>query len=159
MKLAIRRAAAADADRIAPLFDAYRRFYGQESDRARAEQFIAARLAHGEAIVLLAELGDEAVGFTLLYPFWSSVATGRVLVLNDLFVSGAARRHGVATSLLDAAVAVGRELGALRLVLETAPDNLAAQALYREHGWTQESSLWFRLPLTSATPIAIGDTA
>ena len=159
MKLVIRRATAADAERIAPLFDAYRCFYGQATDRARAQQFIAARLAHCEAIVLLAELGDEAVGFTLLYPFWSSVATGRVLVLNDLFVSAAARRHGVATSLLDAAAVVGREQGALRLVLETAPDNLAAQALYRDHGWTQESSLWFRLPLTSVEPVATGNSA
>jgi len=158
MKLSIRRAMAADADRIAPLFDAYRRFYGQASDRARAEQFIAARLAHGEAIVLLAELGDEAVGFTLLYPFWSSVATGRVLVLNDLFVSDTARRRGVATSLLDAAAVVGREQGALRLVLETAPDNLAAQALYREHGWTEESSLWFRLPLRPVEPVTTEDS-
>ena len=109
--------------------------------------------------MLLAELGDEAVGFTLLYPFWSSVATGPVLVLNDLYVSAGARRRGVATSLLEAAADVGREKGALRLVLETAPDNIAAQTLYLEHGWSQENSLWFRLPLTSATPVTTGDTA
>lgn len=154
MKLVVRRATPDDAHRVAPLFDAYRRFYGQTPDLERARRFVASRLERDEATILLAELGDDAVGFTLLYPFWSSVGTGFVLVLNDLYVDASARRRGVATSLLEAAAAFGREQGALRLVLETAPDNHAAQALYRDLGWTQESSLWFRLPLSTSAPIA-----
>ena len=147
MSLTVRRATPADVELAAPLFDAYRSFYGQASDLARARDWLAQRLARGEATLLLAEHDGRAVGFTLLYPSWSSVSTGRVLVLNDLYVDPVARRIGVASALLRAAAQVGREPGVLRLVLETAQDNHAAQALYRNEGWTADTTQWFHLGL------------
>ena len=48
------KAAPADAALIAPLFDAYRVFYGQASNLALAEEFIAERLANNESVILLA---------------------------------------------------------------------------------------------------------
>jgi ribosomal protein S18 acetylase RimI-like enzyme len=158
MTLAVRRATRADPERIAPLFDAYRAFYGQASDLDRARSFIAERIDRDEAVVLLAELDGDAVGFTLLYPFWSSVGTTRVFVLNDLFVHARARRAGVASALLAAAARTGHELGGARLVLETARDNHAAQALYRHAGWSEEETQWFRLPLP-ARSVPAGDGA
>ena len=58
----------------------------------------------------------------------------RVWVLNDLFVAPGARRQGVAQALLDAAATFARDDGAIRLELETTPDNRNAQALYEAHG-------------------------
>jgi ribosomal protein S18 acetylase RimI-like enzyme len=133
--LRIRQAVLADVPALAPLFDAYRRFYGQASDLPRAEAFLRERLAFGESFVLLAELGDAAVGFVQLYPMFSSVGTRRILVLNDLFVAEAARRRGVAESLLREAEALARSTGAARLVLETGEDNRPAQRLYERMGW------------------------
>jgi ribosomal protein S18 acetylase RimI-like enzyme len=153
VSLRVRSATIDDVDAIAPLFDAYRGFYGQPSDRARARRWIFDRLSRNEATVLIAELDGVAVGFTQLYPFWSSVWTARVLVLNDLYVAPGGRRQGAASALLEAAAALGREQGALRLVLETGPDNHEAQALYRRAGWTQEDSLWFRFPLLATPPL------
>ncbi len=150
MTISYRRAGLADLDRVAPLFDAYRGFYGQSSDLPRARHWLEQRLARGEATVLLAERDGEPVGFTLLYPGYSSVGTGHVLLLNDLFVSQNARRSGVATGLLNAAADYGREQGVLRLSLETASDNVAAQALYRSAGWTADATQWFHLPVKGA---------
>lgn len=150
MTITVRDATLADLDRIAPLFDAYRCFYGQASDLPRARHWLQQRLSAQEAFVLLAEVGGAPAGFVLLYPGWSSVSTGPTLLLNDLFVAPDARRQGIASRLLRAAAEFGNRRGALRLMLETADDNHAAQSLYRREGWTAESSRWFHLPLGCA---------
>ncbi len=146
---AIHRATLDDLDALAPLFDGYRGFYAQASDPELARDFLRARLGNGESVVFLATLDDGApAGFTQLYPMFSSVRAARTWVLNDLFVAPAARRHGVARALLDAAARFARDDGAIRLELETTPDNLQAQALYRAHGWqAYDGTLRFHLPL------------
>ncbi len=144
---AIHRATDADIARVAPLFDAYRSFYGQPPDIARADAFLRERLARGESALLLAERDGEALGFTQLYPMFSSVRTARLWLLNDLFVADSARRQGVARGLLDAAAAFAREQGAAGLMLETGRDNHPARALYRAAGWNEDASQWYSLHL------------
>ena len=148
MDTTIRRASAADLDALVPLFDAYRVFYAQPSDPVRARDFLAERLANRESAVLVAERGPSAVGFTQLYPVFSSVRTARTWLLNDLFVVEGARRGGVARALLDAAAAFAREQGAAGLMLETTRDNAPARALYRAAGWHEDETQWYSL----ATP-------
>lgn len=148
MDIRIRRASAADLDAVAPLFDAYRRFYRQATDPALAREFLAARMHSGESVVLLAERDGAAAGFTQLYPLFSSVSCARMWVLNDLFVTDSARRGGVARALLDAAAGFARENGAIRIVLETSRDNAPARALYRSAGWHEEHAQWYALPLS-----------
>jgi GNAT superfamily N-acetyltransferase len=145
--LRIRRADVADLPALVPLFDAYRRFYGQPGDMERAEAFLRERLERGESMVLLAERTGVAVGFTQLYPMFSSVRTSRTWVLNDLFVVEDARRGGVARALLDAAADFARAEGARGLMLETGRDNAAARALYRAAGWHEDDSQWYSLAL------------
>ena len=148
MSVAIRRATAQDAGIVAPLFDLYRQFYRQPSDAALAHRFIGERLQHNESVILLAEADGKAVGFTQLFPSFSSVSAARTWVLNDLYVDSAARRLGAARALLQAAADFARAGGAIRLELETDHDNATAQALYRRTGWEPyESTLRFRLPL------------
>lgn len=53
---------------LAPLFDAYRQFYGQPADQGVAERFLAERLERQDSVILLACRGPEAVGFSQLYP-------------------------------------------------------------------------------------------
>jgi ribosomal protein S18 acetylase RimI-like enzyme len=142
--LRVRQAVLADLDRLAPLFDAYRGFYGQAGDVALAESFLRERLAQGQSFVLVAERGGEAVGFVQLYPLFSSVRARRILLLNDLYVVEPARRGGVAMALLREAESFAREAGALRLVLETGEDNRAAQRLYEKLGWRHVSeNRWY----------------
>ncbi len=138
-----------DLDAVAPLFADYRAFYAQPHDVAIARDFLQARLSRRESTVILAHLGGVPAGFTQLYPLFSSVRAARTFLLNDLFVAAHARRQGVAQALLSAAAAFGRTEGAIRLELETMPDNHAAQALYRAEGWMQyDETLRFQLPLT-----------
>lgn len=138
MTLSIRLAHVHDLDALAPLFDAYRQFYGQRADLPRAHAFLAERFAHHESMILLAERDGAAVGFTQLYPLFSSVRTARVYLLNDLFVAASARRAGVARALLIAAAEHARALGAAGLSLSTALDNAPAQALYASLGCVRD---------------------
>lgn len=140
--ITIRQAVLADLDAVAILFDGYRQFYGQTSDEAAAKTFLQARFEHGQSVVLLAESQGQTVGFTQLYPSFSSVSMARVFVLNDLFVAPSARRLGVGEALLAAAADHSRQLGAARLSLTTNVQNLAAQALYASMGWERDQKFY-----------------
>jgi GNAT superfamily N-acetyltransferase len=109
------RAELDDLDALAPLFDAYRRFYGQPSD-----------------------LDGAIVGFTQLYPSFSSVSMKRLWVLNDLFVTPDARKSGAGRALLERAERWAAETGAKGLTLSTQLTNLGAQRLYEACGWTKD---------------------
>ena len=149
MGILIRRGTLDDLDTIAPLFDLYRSFYQQPSDLALARDFIALRLRRQESVILIAERDGTAVAFTQLFPSFSSVRAGRSWILNDLYVRADARRNGIARALLQAAADFARADGAIRLELETDPDNRSAQALYRHMGWEPyEGTLRFRLSMS-----------
>ncbi|MGB8634309.1 MAG: GNAT family N-acetyltransferase [Rhodanobacteraceae bacterium] len=148
----IRQAGRDDLDIVVPLFDAYRRFYRQAPDAAAARAYLLERLQHEEAVILLAESEGTAVGFTLLYPGFSSVRMARAHVLNDLYVVPEARRKGIGLALLEAAAAFARSCGSMRISLETAHDNQPAQALYRRAGWHEDDTQWFFLELASDEP-------
>lgn len=130
------RATLQDIDRIVPLFDAYRRFYGQDSDLDGARQFLTARIERDESVILLA---DAEAGFAQLYPCFSSVRLSATLILNDLFVAPETRCRGVGAALLEAARAHARSVGASRMSLSTAVDNSAAHALYVRAGWERDA--------------------
>ena len=143
------RASLEDIDALVPLFDAYRQFYAQPSDPEMARTFLTERLQREDSVLLLARIADGVVGFTQLYPTFSSVRAARVWVLNDLYVDPAARGRGVARALLQAASDFALDDGAIRLELETTADNIGAQALYHATGWEPyDGTLRFHLPLT-----------
>ena len=137
-----RQAVLADLDVVAGLFDAYRQFYDQVGDLVAARNFLRARFEHGQSVILLAESQGQAVGFTQLYPSFSSVSMARVFQLNDLFVAPTARRLGVGEALLKAASDHARQMGAVRLSLTTNVQNLPAQALYESMGWTRDQKFY-----------------
>lgn len=132
-----------DLDRLVPLFDAYRQFYGQAPDSAMARRFLHDRLARNESLVLIAEDRDgTAVGFVQLYPLFSSILAAPMSLLSDLFVDPHARRHGVGTRLLTAAAEEARSTGAVRLELATAIMNASAQRLYERLGWVRDQEFY-----------------
>ncbi len=143
MTISTHRAGPSDLDALVALFDAYRQFYGQPSDMERARDWLRSRLRFGESVVFVAMRGDVMVGFTQLYPMYSSVRTARAWILNDLYVDAAARRSGAGRALLDAAVDFAREDGATGVSLETHQDNEAARALYRAAGWNEDATQWY----------------
>jgi ribosomal protein S18 acetylase RimI-like enzyme len=131
----IRRAGLADLDQVAPLFDAYRQFYGQAADLPRARGFLRERLERGDSVILLALDADRGLGFTQLYPLFSSISCRPLWLLNDLYVVPEGRRRGVARMLMDHARDHAVETGACGLELMTAHSNAQAQQLYESLGY------------------------
>lgn len=143
MRDTVRLATAADADLVAPLFDAYRQFYELPSNLGLARAFLAERLSRRESIVLVAQAGDgAALGFVQMYPSFSSLRAAPNYILYDLFVSPAARGRGVGRLLMEAAAETARAAGAKGLTLSTAIDNTTAQALYESLGWKRDTHFY-----------------
>ena len=132
------RAELDDLDALVPLFDGYRRFYAQTSDPDGARAFLSDRLKRGESVIFLAVADGAIVGFTQLYPSFSSVSMKRLWVLNDLFVAPEARTSGAGHALLDRAERWADETGAKGLTLSTQITNTTAQRLYEACGWTKD---------------------
>ncbi len=142
MSISIVRATVDHLDQITPLFDGYRKFYEQASNLDGARRFLNDRLTRHESVIFLALLDDQAVGFTQLYPSFSSVSMKRLWVLNDLFVALVGRKQGVGEALLERARQFAVEDGAKGLMLETAVSNTIAQKLYERLGWVRETDYY-----------------
>lgn len=139
----VRQATIFDLDVLVLLFDAYRQFYRRPPDPDLARRFLLERFQHNESIIFVALNADATgVGFTQLYPSFSSASAARILILNDLFVASGARRMGIGAMLLGAAVRYGRESGVVRLTLSTEVTNLTAQALYEKEGWKRQTEFY-----------------
>ncbi|GGP27691.1 GNAT family N-acetyltransferase [Silvimonas amylolytica] len=148
MALVTRYASLDDLDVVAPLFNDYRVFYQLASDPALARRYLGERLARLQSVVLLAELEGVAVGFIQLYPGFCSLAAAPFWLLNDLYVSPAARGHGVARALMEKARQHALATGADRLDLSTAHTNATAQALYESLGYQLDQTYrYYSLPL------------
>ncbi len=125
-------------EQIVPLFDAYRVFYGQASDLVAAREFLQTRLLLRETVLLMALEDDVLLGFTQLFPSFTSVGMQRLWILNDLYVIPEARGQRVGERLIERALAHAKESGAKGVVLETAHTNVSGQKLYERMGFVRE---------------------
>ena len=145
--ITVRQATIDDVDLIAPLFNEYRVFYQQVSNVEAAKKFLQERLMRNESVIFLALDENEAVGFTQLYPVFSSVSMRKAWLLNDLFVHASARGKGAGSLLLEAAKQLGRETDSKFLMLQTQNDNHGAQKLYDTNGWKRQTDIFFQFDL------------
>ncbi|WP_129690561.1 GNAT family N-acetyltransferase [Gottfriedia acidiceleris] len=132
------RAKSEHISEVANLFDQYRMFYKQESNLNGAIDFITERINNKDSVIFLVKEEDQSIGFTQLYPSFSSVSMKKLWILNDLYVTETARKKGVAQLLLNAAKKFAIESKAKALDLQTAIDNKSAQALYEKNGYQVE---------------------
>ncbi|MBV7506593.1 GNAT family N-acetyltransferase [Bacillus sp. sid0103] len=139
----IQKATIHDLESLTELFDLYRIFYEQESDREGAREFLKARLVNDESVVFLAVDGSAPVGFVQLYPSFSSVSMMRSWVLNDLYVKKQFRGKGAGEKLIQRAIEFAREGGAKGIMLETGKGNHNAQRLYEKIGFERESHYFY----------------
>lgn len=136
-------------EQTALLFDLYRQFYQQPSDLGAARAFISARLVNQDSIIYLAlNHKNEGLGFTQLFPSFSSVAMKTVYTLNDLYVAQQHRKTGVAKALMHTAKAFAQKNNAHAIKLATAKDNIQAKALYNQIGYSHIDGFdYYSLPL------------
>jgi len=131
-----------DLEGLSNLFNLYRLFYQQESDLEGAKTYIKERIENKESVLFVVRDKENYVGFTQLYPTFSSISMKRAWILNDLYVDEKARKQGVGELLLHKAKEYAIETGAKYLSLSTAPDNYSAQRLYEKNGYKRDSQFY-----------------
>ena len=138
----IRRITLDQSHLVTGLFDKYRVFYKKPSDIVLAEAFIKERLEKNESVVFVAldmENGQSVpIGFTQLYPKYSSVSATKNWILNDLYVDNNYRKRGIGEALIKTAMHFAKAEGATFVQLETAADNYTAQSLYEAIGFKKQ---------------------
>lgn len=122
-------------DDVAPLFDAYRVWYGCEGNLPAGRYFLFERTINHESVIYVAYEGKKALGFAQLYPSFSSLSMNTQWILNDLYVVEEARKKGVAKALIERCRTLAADRGDKGLVLETAKTNKNAKALYESLGF------------------------
>ena len=131
-----------EASLVTDLFDKYRVFYRQPSDITLAQNFIQDRLDNNESIIFVAVAGKDdkviPVGFTQLYPDYSSVRAIKNWMLNDLYVDTGFRKQGIGERLIKSAMEFAKKEGAKYVELSTAIDNYTAQSLYTAMGFEKQ---------------------
>ena len=138
----IKRANLSDLEIIVPLFDQYRVFYKQASNLDAARNFLNERFQKKDSVIFIAfDENNQGIGFTQLYPTFSSVSMQRSYILNDLFVSEKGRGKGIGEAILNVAKQFAIQKGSKGLTLETDSDN-PAQKLYERLGWIKDTEVF-----------------
>lgn len=120
-----------DLEELSVLFDQYRQFYRQETDLTAARKFMLERLSSNDSKLFIAlKSGTGIIGFTQLYPLFSSVRMKKLWLLNDLFIVPVFRGIGISKLLLDRCKLFARESNAAGLILETEKSNHIGNQLY-----------------------------
>lgn len=127
---------------LVPLFDGYRQFYKQPTNKDGARQFLIERFKNKDAVIYMAYIEDKAVGFTQLYPLLSSVSMQPMYLLNDLFIDFNYRGQGIGEALIIKAKQLCIKENNKGLAIQTAFDN-PAQQLYQRLGFVKDPDLHF----------------
>jgi GNAT superfamily N-acetyltransferase len=133
--MSIRKANLSDIPTLSILFDLYRVWYNKPTDLQAAQQFLTDRLSREESVIFVAEANDTIVGFTQLYPLFSSTRMKRLWLLNDLFVSAEERGKGYSKLLIEAAKGLCRQTDGCAVMLETQKSNDIGNQLYPATGF------------------------
>lgn len=142
--MTIRTATLEDLEQLVELFDQYRVWYRKISDKVKAAQFLKERIELKESVIFIVDLDGQAVGFTQLYPIFSSTRMKRMWLLNDLYVAEKHRGKGLSKALITAAKKHCEKTAASGILLETEQSNTIGNNLYPSQGFhLEENNFYF----------------
>ncbi len=127
---------------LTPLFDGYRVFYRQQSDKIAAKAFLKERLTKNDSVIYMAYIDDIPVGFTQLYFLFSSVSMQPMYILNDLYIDANYRGKRIGTSLINKAKDLCIQKQYKGIIIQTENTN-PAQHLYQREGFIKDTDLMF----------------
>ena len=125
-------------DHLLPMFIRYRELYGAMPQLEASKNFLIERLNSKEALILLAFENDTALGFSLVYPSFSSVSLRPIWIINDMYVAEEARRKYVANQLLQTITEQARANNVVRLRVSILASNDIAQRLYESADFIED---------------------
>jgi len=104
-----------------------------------AKKFLKQRIKQNESVIFLC-LDEEgtAIGFTQLYPYFTSLGMRRAWILNDMFVKKENRMLGAGEKLIESVRKFAGKTGSGFVMLETQKTNKNACRLYEKMGFKQD---------------------
>jgi ribosomal protein S18 acetylase RimI-like enzyme len=137
----VQRATRADEEEVARFDEAFDNEVLSEETR----RFLDDHRHH----LVLGYVHDQTAGFASAVEVFHPDKRGE-LFLNEIAVMEGARRHGVASALIDELKRLGRERGCVSMWVLTEEENAPAMGLYRSTGgqWDGESQVMFEYDLT-----------
>jgi GNAT superfamily N-acetyltransferase len=138
----------ADLSELLPLMRGYCDFYEvrptDDELLVMSRALIADPEREGTQLLARDDAG-AAIGFATIFWSWSTLSASRIAIMNDLFVTPAARGAGTARALIEACLERARGHGASTLAWQTARDNARAQGLYEGIGALREEWIDYSL--------------
>ena len=138
-------------DQFIEVVNEYRVFCGYEKSTKDTKEFFGHLIQGKKAKIFIAiSENDDVMGFINLYPSFSTLALGKILILNDLCVYSKFRRLGVAQALIEEALKFAKHSGAIRIELKTETTNINAQQLYSRIGFKEDvENIHYRVPINN----------
>lgn len=132
----VRRAEARDLAALGELMNAYIvDFYGKpRPDQDQLHAHMQNLLDSPMGFQFVAEQGGELVGFATMYLTYSTLQLKLTAIMNDLYVTAAARGTGAAQQLFHACRSYVTDHDLAGLMWETAADNHRARRFYEKMG-------------------------
>ena len=121
------------------LLDAYARDPmggGDGLSSAARDGLIQALAARGDALTVLARVGEEYVGLANCFEGFSTFACRPLLNIHDLVVLPAFRGRGISLRILQEVERIARRRGCCKLTLEVLEGNEVARSAYRRFGFS-----------------------
>ena len=115
--LVIRPARRSDADRLFPLVEQFAASY--RPDRGAFERHYPLLLASDHVDCLVAEAGDDLLGYALAFRLLTLFANGVVVELQELMVAPEHRGRGIGRQLVQAILERARVSGAIEVTVPT----------------------------------------
>lgn len=129
------------------LLTAIDRMLPQLSERARVDEALLHEVVASPATTLfVARLDGEIVGMCTIAVF--TIPTGVRAWIEDVVVDDSARRGGVGTALVNAALEHARSVGARSVELTSRPAREGANRLYQRLGFSRRETNVYRFDLT-----------
>jgi len=144
LKMRIIQANIDHLEEVVALFDAYRVWYRKESDKYSAKEFLTERISNKDSVIYVCESEEgKLIGFTQLYPIFSSTRMKRMWLLNDLFVDPDHRGKGISKMLINKTKELSKLTDACGVLLETETTNDIGNRLYPQEGFQLEKNNFY----------------
>ncbi len=109
--------------------------YGRPMTAEQVRRTVAELTAHPhKGRIEIIEVDGAVAGYAIVVSFWSNEHGGTVAILDELFVKARWRGRGFGSAFLDHLAAMAAD-GVRGVLLEVAPANAGALALYLRHGF------------------------
>ena len=150
----MRKASPEDVQRLVALMAEFYAEGGYPLNHQHAADAFAALLADDRlGHVWFIQADSRDVGHVVVTLCFSMEYGGLVAFVDDLFIQPAFRRAGLGTTALAEVRASCAKHGVRALFVETGPDNVAAQALYRRAGFVNTDRQLLALRLADPTHV------